>query len=112
MVSSAVGEALSPNFSCTSSLYCPEHQKFSFINMGIIHTCATWGSHGIISYVVLDECNYSHSAKGELFCTRDKACSPFNESMTLSPPTNLHTASLLPIRQAFYAYKCVRVIVL
>jgi hypothetical protein len=80
--------------------------------MGIIHTCATWGSHGIISYVVLGECNYSHSAKGELLCIRDKACSLFNECTTLSLPTNSYTASLLPKRQAPYIYKCVRIIVL
>jgi hypothetical protein len=70
------------------------------------------GSHGIISHVVLDECNYSHSPKGELLCVRDKACSPFNECTTLSPPTNSLTTNLLPKRQASYAYKCVRVIVL
>ena len=62
--------------------------------------------------MVLGEYNYSHSPKGELLCVRDKACSPFNECMTLSPPKNSHTASLLPKRQATYAYKCVRVIVL
>ena len=61
---------------------------------------------------MLGECKYSHSPKGELFCVRDKVCTPFNECTTLSPPTNSHTASLLPKRQAFYAYKCVRVIVL
>ena len=70
------------------------------------------GSHGIISYVMLDECNYFHSLKGELLCVRDKTYSPFNECMTLSPPTNSHTTSLLPKRQASYTYKCVRVIVL
>ena len=62
--------------------------------------------------MVLGECNYSPSPKSELFCVRDKACSPFNECTTLSPPMNSHTASLLPKRQAPYAYKCVRVIVL
>jgi hypothetical protein len=70
------------------------------------------GLHGIISHMVLGEYNYSHSPKGELFCVRDKACSPFNEYTTLSPSTNSHTVSLLPKRQALYAYKCVRVIVL
>ena len=69
-------------------------------------------SHGIISHVVLGECNYSHSSKGELFCIRDKAYSPFNECTILSPSTNSHTARLLPKKQASYAYKCVRVIVL
>jgi hypothetical protein len=69
-------------------------------------------SHGIISHVMLGECNYSHSLKGELLCVRDKACSPFNEYTTLSPSMNLRTASLLPKRKAPYAYKCVRVIVL
>ena len=68
------------------------------------------GSKGIISHVVLGEYNYSYLSKGELLCVRDKACSPFNECTTLSPPTNSHTACLLPNRQAPYAYKCVRVI--
>jgi hypothetical protein len=62
--------------------------------------------------VVLGECNFSPSPKGELICVRDKACSPFNECTTLSPPMNSHTTSLLPKRQAPYAYKCVSVIVL
>ena len=70
------------------------------------------GSHRIISHVVLGECNYSHSPKGELLYAKDKACSPFNKCTTLSPPTNSHTTSLLPKRQASYTYKCVRVIVL
>ena len=60
----------------------------------------------------LGECNYSYSPKSELLCVRDKACSPFNECTTLSPLTNSHTASLLPKRQAPYAYKCERVIIL
>ena len=62
--------------------------------------------------MVLGECNYSHLLKGELLCVRDKACSPFNECTTLSPPMNSHTVSLLPQRQISYAYKYVRVIVL
>ncbi len=62
--------------------------------------------------MVLGEYNYSHSLKGELLYIRDKACSPFNECTTLSSLTNSHTASLLPKRQASYAYKYVRVIVL
>jgi hypothetical protein len=52
----------------------------------------------IISHVVLGECNYSHSPKGELFCVRDKVCSPFNECMNLSHSTNSQTASLLSKR--------------
>ena len=63
--------------------------KFTHVHMS---------SHEIISHVVLGKCNYSHSSKGELFCIRDKRCSPFNECTTLSPPTNSHTASLLPKR--------------
>ena len=70
------------------------------------------GSHGIISHVVLGEYNYSHSLKDELLCVKDKAYSLFNERTTLSPSTNSRMTSLLPKRQAPYAYKCVRVIVL
>ena len=70
------------------------------------------GSKGIISHVVLGECNYLYLSKGELLCVRDKACSPFNECTTLSPPTNSHTASLLHKKQVPYVYKCVKVIVL
>ena len=70
-------------------------------------------SHGFTwDYIVLGECNYSYLVKSELFCVKDKACSLFNEYMTLSPFMNSHTTSLLPKRQAPYAYKCVRVIVL
>ena len=69
-------------------------------------------SHWIISHMVLGKYNYLYSSKGELLCVKDKECSPFNKSKTLFPPTNSHTASLLPKRQTSYAYKCVRVIVL
>ena len=74
--------------------------------------CILATHHKIISHMVLDECNYLYSPKGKLLCVRDKAYSPFNESTTLSPLTNSYMACLLPKRQASYAYKCVRVIVL